>query len=164
MQITLLSCIDAFKAWCKSSVLWSCHIQAQNNKLILSSTPQFEPLHLNSPSSWLWVPTLTFTAKHLTPDPQCWVSAASLTIIPSLPPNRSDNRSPSAAPDAAVCQMGLAHMRPEGLQILPFPSLCSLSSLRSFSSACLFHSMPQYKRYSYKKTHTNSCQQTWKFD
>lgn len=89
-----------------------------------------------------------------------------LSCIPDHhpPPNRSDNRSPSAAPDAAVCQMGLAHMRPEGLQILPLPSLCSLSSLRSFSSACIFHSMPQYKHYSYQKNHTNLCPQTWKFD
>lgn len=37
-------------------------------------------------------------------------------------PDKSTDRASSAAPDAAVRQTGLAHIGPEGLQILPLPT------------------------------------------
>lgn len=105
-----------------------CHNQPQNNQQIQLLTPW---LHLNSPSSpersQPLVPSLAFGAKILTPDP---LHIPILHLQPpgaptpslSCIPDKSTDQASSAAPDAAVRQTGLAHIGPEGLQILPLPT------------------------------------------
>lgn len=95
-----------------------CQNQTQINQLIPPLTPQREPVQINGVGSRISLPNAASTSQRSDSRRE---RLGLSCISDHRPPDKSTNRPPSAAPDAAACQTGSADIWLEGLQILYFP-------------------------------------------
>lgn len=150
-----------------------CHKQPQSNPQIQLLTPLACASSPSSPRQLREEPSLSSKSglecqkfrRRTHPDsPPLNIQTSPRSVAPSLSctPDchlsfETTARAPLAAPDAAVCQTGLAHNGPEGWQILPLSPPFTLSSLPS-SSACSSDPLPPTEtQHGHTYTHNHTC-------